>query len=64
MAEEELEGVVALLSVELLELLVADGAALDDGVLWSDCGIADELELLLEVGLVAWLLLLASGVVF
>ena len=63
MAEEELEGVVALLSVELLELLVADGAALDDGVLWSDCGIADELELLLEVGLVAWLLL-ASGVLF
>jgi hypothetical protein len=63
-AEEELEGVVALLSVELLELLVADGAALDDGVLWSDCGIADGLELLLEVGLVAWLLLLASGVLF
>jgi hypothetical protein len=47
---------------ELLEpdwLLEADGAELDDGELWSDCGNVEELELEGEVALeFDWLLVL------
>jgi len=64
-----------LCEAELLEFdVLLDGDALVDGdvlcvaeellegVVWSDCGIAELLELLLE-GLVAWSLLLVLGVV-
>jgi len=62
--EEELEGDVALWLVEplgdvLCELLDAEGA--DE--LWSDCGIADELELLLEGAVLCELLEAEGGVV-
>ena len=49
--ELEEEGEVALPEVEgevLCELLEDDGAELDDGELWSDCGRVELLELLVE----------------
>jgi hypothetical protein len=61
--DDEVEGDVALWSVELLgavlcELLEAGGV-----VLWSDCGIADEFELLLDGEVLCELLLEVDGAV-